>query len=511
MRSQKAFRSILSSSILLAVTMLSGLILPRVIIGAFGSEMNGLTSSIDQFVGYISIMEGGLGAVIHAALYRPLAEKNTQAVSSIIIATNRFFKSISYMFILYLVVLAFLYPSMIQSSFNGWFTSSLVVIIGISIFFEYSIGMPYQILLEADQKKYIINISQIGMLTANTMTVVVLVYVGASMHIVKLVSAFLFIIRPLLMRWYVHKKFNLNKKAKPAKEALAQRWDGFSHHIAFMIHSNTDILLITVFAPIREVSVYTIYYMIIASVRNIVMLVSQGVDAAFGNMIARNEKDSLRENFQVVELLMFALTTILFTSAFLLIIPFVSIYTHGITDADYIRPIFAYMMVAAQAAYCLKTPYSIIIRAAGHFRQTRSIAIQEAAINLVSSALLIIPFGLVGVAIGTFFSMTYRMVRDSYYLSKEMLPGVFNSFLKKMAVFLSGSILTQLVVKSVFALNPSSYIHWIVYASLVTGVAIIIVSTLSWIFYASEIYQIFSIVKRMITRGQKKKIIEKNR
>ena len=41
---------------------------------AYGSDVNGLVSSITQFLGYIALVEGGVGGVIRAALYKPLAK-----------------------------------------------------------------------------------------------------------------------------------------------------------------------------------------------------------------------------------------------------------------------------------------------------------------------------------------------------------------------------------------------------------------------------------------------------
>ena len=46
------------------VTLISGFILPRLIIGQYGSEVNGLVSSITQFLAFFSMMEMGVGAVV---------------------------------------------------------------------------------------------------------------------------------------------------------------------------------------------------------------------------------------------------------------------------------------------------------------------------------------------------------------------------------------------------------------------------------------------------------------
>ena len=77
MRSRKAIANITSSFILQLVITFSGFIIPRYIITVFGSGVNGLVSSITQFLGYIALIEAGIGGVTRASLYSPLAKNDT--------------------------------------------------------------------------------------------------------------------------------------------------------------------------------------------------------------------------------------------------------------------------------------------------------------------------------------------------------------------------------------------------------------------------------------------------
>ena len=56
------------------VSVICGFILPRLILSAFGSKYNGLTTSITQFLGAAVLLRSGLGGATRAALYKPLAE-----------------------------------------------------------------------------------------------------------------------------------------------------------------------------------------------------------------------------------------------------------------------------------------------------------------------------------------------------------------------------------------------------------------------------------------------------
>ena len=56
------------------------LILPRYILLSFGSDVNGILQSISQLLNYTVIMECGIGGLIMAAFYKPLADGDKRAV-----------------------------------------------------------------------------------------------------------------------------------------------------------------------------------------------------------------------------------------------------------------------------------------------------------------------------------------------------------------------------------------------------------------------------------------------
>ena len=67
-RTQNAKLNIAFALVLQIVTFFRGLILPRIIIPAYGSDVNGLISSITQFLTYISLLEAGVGSIFRKSL-----------------------------------------------------------------------------------------------------------------------------------------------------------------------------------------------------------------------------------------------------------------------------------------------------------------------------------------------------------------------------------------------------------------------------------------------------------
>ena len=78
---KRATVNVISSMFLQLVSIISGFILPRLILTYFGSDITGLISSIGQFLNYISLFEGGVSMVIMSSLYAPLANKDYKKVS----------------------------------------------------------------------------------------------------------------------------------------------------------------------------------------------------------------------------------------------------------------------------------------------------------------------------------------------------------------------------------------------------------------------------------------------
>ena len=340
MRSKKALMNTTASLLLQFVTVICGFIVPRIIIGTYGSEVNGLASSITQFLGYITLFESGVGGVVRAALYKPLADNDINKISSIVKATENFFRKIALIFIGYMLVLAGLFPVLVNKSFDWVFTASLVVIIGISTFAQYYFGMTYTVLTQADQRRYVTAVLQIFTVILNAILVVIFAKLGASVHVLKLGTAAVYVLRPIILNIYVKRKYQLEKSAKPDKQAIKQRWDGLGHHIAYFVNLNADVVILTLFSKvsaafsIAEVSVYTVYHAVVYGIVSVTSSISSGIEAGFGNMIAKNEKENLNKKFGIYEFLSYIIVTVMFTCAGILIVPFVKVYTAGITDVS---------------------------------------------------------------------------------------------------------------------------------------------------------------------------------
>ncbi len=504
-RSKRAKLNISVSLVKQVITLICGLIVPRIIMRTFGSEANGTVASIAQFLAYISLLEGGIGGVARAALYEPLAAGDRSTVGAILYEIQRFFRLVGYLFAAYVVVLACSFNTISHIECFDWLnTAILVIVISISTFGQYFIGISYSILIQATQRPYITDGLAAATTVLNTVVVLLLVQFGCSLIVIKLASSIVFILRPFLMMLYVKRKLGITAKGERGTNYLSQKWTGLGQHIAYFLHSNTDISVLTIFRDQKLVSVYYVYHMVVFQIQSVTTSFTAGLEPLFGNMVARHEIDEMNRTFDMYETIIAIVSSTLFGTTLGMILSFIRIYTAAITDANYIEPLFATMLIIASILFCWRLPYQAAVHAAGHYKQTRVGAYGEAVINIVVSIVLVIRLGLVGVAIGTILATLFRLVYYVVYLTKNIIHRKVWLFLRRQLVntanlvilFLMGQILNRFV-------TINSFFTWIPQAALFFAVSACITLMINYIFYRESTMQVISNLLRKVSHKAK--------
>ena len=504
-RSKKAIYNSLSAILSELVSIICGLILPRMILRTFGSSYNGLTSSITTFISYIVLLKSGIGGVTRAALYKPLAQKDSQKISGIVNATSKYMRKIAIIFLGFLTLYAVIYPFLVIDEFSWIFSASLIVIIGVTTFIQYYFVLAYQMLLKADQKEYITLLINSATMILNTVIAVIVMKMGANIHIVKLSSAIVHIFPPIILSIYIKKHYKIDKKVLPDNVALKQRWDSLAHAIAGFVHGNTDIVILTIFTNTLEISVYSVYNYIVLAIRKGITAITTGMEAAFGNIIANGENELLKKRFELYEWFVFTITSIIISTAIVMCLPFINIYTSGVHDVEYLRPTFCYIIIIAEFFYCVRIPYEDIVRAFGHYKQTRNAAIVEPIINILISVVLVTKFGMIGVAIGTLIAIIFRTLRYSIYVQKNLINrNLFNCvrpYIISIMVISSTLFLTYFVLPDVI----DNYIYWGVWSSIIIILSVFFSLIFNYLFNKRQFVDGIEYIKRIFMKRLIKK------
>lgn len=493
-RGKKLALNTITSLGLQVVSVICGFILPRLILESFGSDVNGLVNSITQFLGVITLLDLGVGAVVQSALYKPLAENDTDTISKIYVSANKFFRRLAEILLVYVVLLMIFYPMLVNKSFGHMYTALLIAAICISSFAQYYFGIVNSLLLNADQRGYIQYTAQIITLILNTIACYVVIKLGASIQIVKLTTSLIFLLRPFFLVLYVKKHYAINRKITYTEEPIKQKWNGMAQHFAAYVLSGTDNIVLTLFSSLANVSIYSVYYLAIAGVRSALLSMTNGFQSLIGEMLAKKETAKLNNFFGYVEWFLHTGTTLVFGCTGVLLVNFVRVYTNGIHDADYIQPLFAVLITVANAGHCLRLPYNILILAAGHYKQTQSNYIVAMILNIVISIATVKIWGLVGVSIGTLVAMAYQTVWMARYDSKNIICWPFKNFVKQCGVDAITVIVASFATFKIPMLSVS-YVSWFLLAIEVFAVWLVIAILINSIFYRERVLSMFRRVK----------------
>lgn len=480
------------------ISVVIGLFLPRLFLTAYGSDVNGLVSSITQMLSVITLLDFGVGAVVQSSLYKPLAQKDYNSISEIYSSAKRYFKIIAEILLVYIVILFIYFGFVKDTGYTPIYSITLIISISISSFAQYYFGICNSLLLNADQKIYITSFVSLATLILNAIVVYVLIRLNASVQTVKLVSSLIFVLKPLVYNIYVKRHYKIQEIKNPSKGALQQKWYGLAQHISVVVTNSTDYVVLTVFSTLQAVSIYNIYVMPLNSIRTLMESISASYKSYFGMLYAENKIEELKNEFRKYELIIHFITVVVFGCTSKVLVSFVLLYTSGVHDANYENYLFAVCITFAYAIYSLRIPYTTVIFAAGHFKQTQLYCIVETLLNVFISIASVMKFGLVGVALGTCIGVGYRLVASAYYLKKDIIH-------RKWSIFIRTAIVDLIAVGGIlictFPINIShiTILNWIVYSAVIFSICLIVTSIIYFICYPTEIK---SIIQKLVIKDK---------
>lgn len=484
----------LTGLLLQIVSIICGFIVPRLILLNYGSDVNGLVNSIVQYLAIIGFLEFGVGAVVQSSLYKPLADKNDIEISKIIVSAGNFFKKLAMILILYIGILIVFYPLLVKSQFSWMYTAGLIVAISISSFAQYYFGVVDRLLLTAAQRGYVQYTAQIITLVVNTIACVVLIEMDASIHVIKLTTSIIFLARPMYLRWYTNRMFRLDRNIVYEGEPIRQKWNGAAQHFAAVILDGTAMIILTTFSTLVNVSIYSVYWLVIVGVKQLCLSLTSGVQAVLGELWAKQDFKELNSIFGWVEWSLHTFAVFIFGCTAVLISPFVSVYTQGVNDGNYWQPVFGVAIALAHMGHCFRLPYNLMILAAGHYKETQHNYVIAAVVNIVVSCVLVSHFGIIGVVVGAACALYYQTIWMALYVSKNLIQWPIQSFTKQICIDAVSLIIAGIISYFVDT-KSTSYIGWIIVACKVAIIWIATITLINATFYKENMKKILRILK----------------
>lgn len=454
------------------ITSLVAIIIPRLFIVNYGSEVNGLLSSIRQIYVYLALLEAGVGDASVIALYGPIGRKDHRATNEILAATHYYYRKIGILYGACVVVMSLVYPLLLDTAIPYEICCLVILLQGSGSVIGYLFQGKYNMLLRVDNRNYVT--TNLGTVTTVLTDVcrIALLMMGKSIVAVQTTYLVFNLIRMLYIAWYIKRNYPwIDLRVKPNFKAISQKSAVLVHQISSLVFSHTDVLILTFVSGLKTVSIYSMYATIYGMVSNIVTICSNSVQSVLGQTFHndRNKYISLQDTFETYFL---ALVFSLYAIASIFILPFMKLYTDG-ADINYIDWKLPVLFGAYQLLTYGRTSSNLIISFAGKFKETQWRAWLETIINLVVSFACVFRFGIYGVLLGTIAALLYRandiiIFANKVILNRSPWP-TYRRWLVNLSVFAA--------VVFVFVhlpLRVDSYLWLILNAVWVSGVVVMV-------------------------------------
>ena len=228
------------------------------------------------------------------------------------------------------------------------------------------------------------------------------------------------------------------------------------------------------------------------------------MSASFGETLSIEDRRPFQRGYSEFEMVYYAVSTVVYSCACILILSFVSIYTAGVTDIDYIRPSVAMLFTIDATMANLYGPQAVLVRAGGLFKEVRNQTILQACITIVLGIALTIAMGMPGMLMASAISNAIRVVLIIRLIRKQNYGVSVRQTVKRICV----SILAMVIITFPFLcsnyfpvfsflnIHATNYLMWALCAIPVTLYAILI----SFVaFYLTDKSTLLKFVRRIFS------------
>ena len=455
-----------------------GIIIPKIMIGTYGSDLNGLVSTVAQIYTYLSLLEAGIGQATRNALYKPIAEHNEEKINFILQSAKGYFKKITFYYAIGVIGISVIAPLAIKTNVDRLTVFLIVIIEGLSgVISFYYIETPVT-MLNADGKGYVNNVLNLSNKVLAYAIKIILAFGGINILFVEFSYFIINILKVLFYKLYFKKKYPwIVLKANNSYGILRDRNAYVLTEIAWTIFSSTDMIVISTFLSTKLASVYSIYNMIFSNLSILLNAVANSISYILGQSFHKSIKEYEKVHDAFTSLYLGNIT-IMMSVCYILTIPFIELYTKGISDVNYIYNELPVMFCLVQLLSWSRNVSGNLTGIAGYAKPTSYISIIEAILNIILSIILIGKMGIVGVLLATVIALPLKVIWCIYISDKKVLK---RSYKKSIMILGSNYLFFAFVIwcKHYVNFKISSLCEFLIYGTGLTfiiGVGVILIN-----------------------------------
>ena len=500
MSNHKSIKNIISGFAGQIITIALGIIIPRLVLLNIGSEANGLLSTVTQIFTYFALLEAGVGNAALQALYGPIGSKDTDQSNRILAATQFYYKRTGLLYLAGVLIVGFLFPLVVHSSFSYQTVFLVTILGGLGGVVRYFTQAKYLMLIKADGRNYAeTNISTIINILISV-TKIILLCAGCNVVVIQAMYFGYSVLTSFVYVAYVRKSYPwLNLQVTPNLQALSKRNSAFIHQISAMIFNSTDMLVLSLFENLKVVSVYGLYTLLFNMVSTAVGTINGSIQYLLGQSFCNKQREKYLYMHDAFEIYNMVLVSSLYCIAGIFILPFLRLYTAGVQDINYIDPILPYLFIVVYLLNNGRESSNMVIKFAGHFKQTQWRSVIEAAINITISLIGVYYYGIYGVLLGTIAALLYRTNDMIIYANKKILCRspwkTYQRWLVNLILFIVVTVLSKLFFAHI---DLNTYSRIILWAIITCTVVIPLFFVVASIFDREIYYYVKAVVSPLL-------------
>lgn len=403
------------------ITMALALFIPRLMIVSYGSDLNGLVSTISQIFTYLLLLEYGIGAATVNRLYRDFASGDQENINLTLSATRSYFNRVIFVYAACVLLFAAGFPYFVQTQVPHSTIRMIILVQGTGGIVNFAFTNTYNMLLSADGRSYIQTTLGLVQKVITSVGQILLINNGFSVISVQYVILFATAVKAVAIQIYVKRKYPWIKLARGvSSKILEQKSAYFVHEVCTVIFTSTDVVVIGMCCGTTAASVYAVYQLIFHSLTSVLKVITNSVTFKQGQLYNTDRKAYIKfhDSYETAySALVFAFMTV----TLYLALPFVELYTEGVSDAVYVEPYLPVMFALVQLLSCSRSTCTMLISMAGHAKKTVLNTILEAVLNLGISIVLALRIGIHGALIGTIAALLYRSNDIIIYANRKIL------------------------------------------------------------------------------------------
>ena len=393
-------REIWINFIITIFTSLFSFIINKYFANYMGIEKLGLMKLFTQIMAYLNLVDMGIASASTYALYEPLYKKNIERISIIINTITSLYNKVFFFIIIIGLLINPIIPFFIKDNIFSkeiyLYWSLYVINTAITYLF-----VKYSILFTANQEfLYVRMIQGMSKIFYQILQIIV---------IIKIQSFFLFIFLLILdnITQYIFYKYHYKKyyshiiKTHEKDKSIGENLKNlFWHKIAGLVVFNTDLILISKFISLEVVGIYASYQMIEQMILTILGIILNVLRPMIGKYIAIHTKEEIYNYWKKLNILFLSISIVFSYCTYYLINGFVSLWL----GKNYLLSNITVLLICINLFIrCFRGVTDIFKYGSGFFDDIH-LPIAEAAINFISSLILVFYLGLNGIIIGTILS-----------------------------------------------------------------------------------------------------------